>query len=286
MLRFIALLLLLLPFSARAQTQPVPVFQAKGKIQTVFSAVTVTTTSNAYDYSGYAGTNLQVTFSAGCAASSDSVTVTTANTSGGSYQRALVANTLHYKSGAGGTIDTYYVPTSLPFVKFTAQNASGVGCAITLIAIPVPFADALVVGGSVLNGRVETQVYPLLIGGTDSADTARTLRVDSTGNLGTSVAACKTTAQSVCTVGVAASACPAANLAARTLVVYCNSIENTGTPLVKIRLDGTAPVIGLTNLGTVLGVGDCVPFYVPAATAPQAIADTASTDLQVYQCAY
>ena len=93
---------------------------------------------------------------------------------------------------------------------------------------------------------------------------------------------CVTVVESVTSVGVAATAVPASAQVARKLVVICNSIENTGTPVLKCRADGTNPVVGNTNPGVSLGRGDCVLYSTNIVV--NCIADTASTAASSSEC--
>lgn len=96
--------------------------------------------------------------------------------------------------------------------------------------------------------------------------------------------ACSATAQSVVSVGVAAVSVPTSRLASSTLLVFCNSIENAGSPKVKVLLSGT-PVMGNTTPGDALRVGDCVAYAVGSSVTPKVISDTASTAVTTYECA-
>ena len=98
------------------------------------------------------------------------------------------------------------------------------------------------------------------------------------------ITTCNSPTETVVSVGTTATNCPAAQVAGRKYVVICNSIENSGTPKAKVRIDGTAPVIGITAIGTALGKGDCVTFHVSDGIVPQCIADTASTGVSIIQC--
>lgn len=87
------------------------------------------------------------------------------------------------------------------------------------------------------------------------------------------------------TTGVVAAACPAAQLAGRCTIMFCNSNQNSGAPLVKIRIDGSAPVMAAGNVGDVLAVGQCITYAIPAGVTPQCISDTATTYLTSTECA-
>lgn len=90
-------------------------------------------------------------------------------------------------------------------------------------------------------------------------------------------------------VGVSATSVPASAQAARVYVQVCNSLQNSGNPLVKCRTDGTDPVMAITNAGDVFGVGDCKNYPI-GGTNPDAgntlrcIADTASTNVTAFEC--
>lgn len=86
------------------------------------------------------------------------------------------------------------------------------------------------------------------------------------------------------TVGIAAGNTPSAQTASRVYITLCNSLQNTGTPLVKCRVDGVAPVMAVTNPGDVLGIGDCITYPILAAQVPQCIADTATTYVTSFEC--
>lgn len=84
--------------------------------------------------------------------------------------------------------------------------------------------------------------------------------------------------------GVAAVTTPANQNAGRVYVVLCNSLQNSGQPLVKCRVDGTTPVMAATNAGDVLGVGDCAQYAIGPTVVPQCISDTAATNVTSYEC--
>ncbi len=96
---------------------------------------------------------------------------------------------------------------------------------------------------------------------------------------------CKgTTSQKITTTGVAAVNTPSSQLAGRIYIEICNSLQNTGTPLIKCRVDGTAPVMAVGNVGDVLGIGDCIHYDIPAGVVPQCIADAATTYATSFEC--
>jgi hypothetical protein len=85
-------------------------------------------------------------------------------------------------------------------------------------------------------------------------------------------------------VGTSAVPVPTTSTASRISLEVCNSLQNTGTPLLKCRADGTAPVMAVTNAGDVLGIGDCRVFNIPASNVLQCIADAASTNALSFEC--
>ncbi len=93
-----------------------------------------------------------------------------------------------------------------------------------------------------------------------------------------------TGAQKITTVGVAAGNTPSTQLATRVYLELCNSLQNSGNPIVKCRVDGTAPVAAAGNVGDVLGVGDCIRYDIGAATVPQCISDAAGTNVTSFEC--
>ncbi len=93
-----------------------------------------------------------------------------------------------------------------------------------------------------------------------------------------------TSSQKITTTGVAAVNTPSAQLAGRIYIEICNSLQNTGTPYIKCRVDGTAPVMAAGNVGDVLGVGDCIRYDIPAGVVPQCIADAATTYATSFEC--
>ncbi len=95
---------------------------------------------------------------------------------------------------------------------------------------------------------------------------------------------CFSPAHKVVSVGTTATACPATTLAGRRWIEICNSAENAGTPKVKVRIDGTTPVMGIANPGRVLSVGDCSVFAVSDATVINCISDTAATGVEILEC--
>lgn len=95
---------------------------------------------------------------------------------------------------------------------------------------------------------------------------------------------CGTVSHKSTTAGVAAAATPSSALASRRFVTLCNSAQNTGSPLVKCRADGTDPVMAVTNPGDVLGVGDCITYPVASTVTTKCIADTATTYVTSLEC--
>lgn len=100
----------------------------------------------------------------------------------------------------------------------------------------------------------------------------------------TTPGACLNPVHKVVSVGTSATACPATTLSGRRWVQICNSVENASTPKIKIRIDGTNPVMGIANPGDSLGVGDCASYAVTASTVINCIADTAATGVSVLEC--
>jgi hypothetical protein len=86
------------------------------------------------------------------------------------------------------------------------------------------------------------------------------------------------------TCGVAAATAPTANLFDRRFITYCNSNENAGAPLIKIRIDGTVPVMGLGNPGDVLVVGQCVTYNISSGITVKCIASAAGSHLTSLEC--
>ncbi len=96
---------------------------------------------------------------------------------------------------------------------------------------------------------------------------------------------CLSPTHTITSVGLTAAACPASQLAGRRFVILRSSPENTGTPLIKIRIDGTNPVMGNTNVGDVLRVTDApIIYYIGSGVTPKCISDTSSTALIGLEC--
>ncbi len=110
------------------------------------------------------------------------------------------------------------------------------------------------------------------------------LYTDLSGNLRTISGLCASRLHTSTVVGVAAGNTPAAQLAGRRYVTLCNSLQNTGTPLVKCRVDGTSPVMAVTNAGDVLGLGDCIQYDIAAGVVPSCISDAAGTNVTSFEC--
>lgn len=109
-------------------------------------------------------------------------------------------------------------------------------------------------------------------------------RAGSQGPWKTGAGSCFSPTHSITSVGVASGACPASQLTGRRFIVFCNSPENTGTPKIKIVIDGSTPVMGKTNIGDVLAVGDCITYVIGSGTVPNCISDTAATALTSLEC--
>lgn len=143
----------------------------------------------------------------------------------------------------------------------------------------MPFMLSIIVGASLAMGQTnivnqgkpgQYGAWPVAIPGTISATTVPTT--------------CGTPTQKDVTVGTTAVTCPGTQLTARKIIVFCNSVENVGNPLIKIRIDGVAPIMGLGNPGHTLSPGDCIQYAIGATVAPQCISDTAGTDLRTTEC--
>ncbi len=100
----------------------------------------------------------------------------------------------------------------------------------------------------------------------------------------TTNAVCSSPTHKVTSVGVAAGNTPSSQLATRRFITLCVSTEETTNITVKCRADGTNPVIGETNPGDVLKVGDCVRYDIPASVVPLCISDTATTAVTSFEC--
>lgn len=95
---------------------------------------------------------------------------------------------------------------------------------------------------------------------------------------------CGAMTNAITSVGVAAVNTPASQLSGRMFITLCNSLQNAGTPLVKCRTDGTAPVMAATNAGDVLGIGDCITYPISSSVVPSCISDTAATYVTSFEC--
>lgn len=77
---------------------------------------------------------------------------------------------------------------------------------------------------------------------------------------------------------------PTTALANRRLLILCNSNENSASAIVKCRIDGTAPVMGLGNAGDALNQGNCVGYNITGATTAQCITGTAGAYVNATEC--
>lgn len=77
---------------------------------------------------------------------------------------------------------------------------------------------------------------------------------------------------------------PGTNAANRRFLTICNSLENSGTPLVKCREDGVGPLMGTGNVGDVLGVGDCVPYAVSDQQNVRCVTNVQGTYVTTTEC--
>lgn len=102
----------------------------------------------------------------------------------------------------------------------------------------------------------------------------------------TAVETCTDYGQSVVVVGTTAVPVPASPRFGRKLLRVCNSPENIGTPKVKCLLSETAPVMGATNRGDVLTVGDCFTYQIASAVPVLCISDTAGTAVTTFECTW
>lgn len=78
--------------------------------------------------------------------------------------------------------------------------------------------------------------------------------------------------------------CPSSQLANRRFITFCNSPENSGSPLIKIRIDGTNPTMGTTNVGDALGAGSCVTYQIDTTIQPKCNTDTTNTAVTMLEC--
>ena len=120
-----------------------------------------------------------------------------------------------------------------------------------------------------------------LINGVTSSNTVKRIQVGADGVLAVQTP-CPTVVDAVTTVGTAVLPVPATIQTARKMVLICNSPENTGSPVVKCRADGVAPVMGLTTPGQGLAKGDCITYSTTSVV--NCIADTASTAVSSTEC--
>lgn len=95
---------------------------------------------------------------------------------------------------------------------------------------------------------------------------------------------CTSRANKSTTVTTIAATTPSTQLASRRYLVLCNSLQNTGSPYVKCRVDGTAPVMAVTNAGDVLGVGDCILYPINATISASCISDSATDYVTSFEC--
>ncbi len=151
-----------------------------------------------------------------------------------------------------------------------------------LVSIIVAVAG-VAVGQTVVNqGRPGTQgPWPVTIGGGGSVVV---VGPDGGAVLVQNVQCTGASSQKITTVGTSAGNTPSAQAAGRIYIELCNSIQNSSNPIVKCRVDGSAPVAAAGNVGDVLGVGDCIRYTINAATVPQCISDAAGTNVTSYEC--
>lgn len=96
---------------------------------------------------------------------------------------------------------------------------------------------------------------------------------------------CASPRETLTFVGTDAGAVPSSNLAGRRFIYMCNSRENSGSPVLKCRIDGTNPAMGVDGgAGEVLAKGDCVKLDVGSGTNVKCIADTANTAVHSTEC--
>jgi len=142
-------------------------------------------------------------------------------------------------------------------------------------------------------GAVQVSVSgPVVVQGADGGPVQVSGSVTVLGADGGSVAVtstqatCNSPTHTTTSVGTSAVNCPGAQLAGRYSIVICNSLENpgAGSRVIKVRIDGVNPVIGAGNPGDVLGVGDCIPYFITSAIVPRCIASLANTQATGLEC--
>ena len=104
------------------------------------------------------------------------------------------------------------------------------------------------------------------------------------GGIPTTPQRCSVTAHKNTVVGAVAANTPSTQLTGRRYVTICNSIQNTGNPILKCRVDATAPVAAAGNAGDVLGIGDCIQYAIFDTNVPQCISDAAGTNATSFEC--
>jgi len=95
---------------------------------------------------------------------------------------------------------------------------------------------------------------------------------------------CTVNAHKNTVVGVAATSTPSTQLAGRRYITICNSLQNAGNPILKCRVDATAPVAAAGNAGDVLGIGDCIQYAIYDVNVPSCISDAVGTNATSYEC--
>lgn len=94
---------------------------------------------------------------------------------------------------------------------------------------------------------------------------------------------CARPVQKRVTVGTTAVVCPTTQLSNRKLLQICNSDDNGGSNVLKVRIDGVAPISG-TGAGDVYVKGVCVVYYIESGIVPLCVASGASTLVDTIEC--
>lgn len=106
------------------------------------------------------------------------------------------------------------------------------------------------------------------------------------GGMTTTPAPCTTNAHKITVVtSSTAVSTPSSQLTGRRFIVLCNSLQNSGSPILKCRVDGVSPVIAAGNPGDVLGIGDCIQYAIPSSVVPHCISNSgAGINVTSYEC--
>ena len=235
---------------------------SRGPPVTVLSAVTVTTTSSAYEWSAFTGATVRLASAGAC---TGTIALQECATVNGAFFNSSdpigVANVTLPDPSSGATEGAVYVPAAAPFIRFVFTATACPG-ALTVTAIPESFTLTVGVQGTVPAGAYigrSGPTRPVIIGGLlpgAVTDTGQTVGVTANGQMlvETGAHGIAATTDTVIAVTNAAGGSLVVAAAAATVGVHSTTVQNLSATAITCSLGGV-PVIGTTGIILAAGTG-------------------------------